>query len=223
MSGDERKKPPRTIIDRISSDFMFIGLLLVGLGGLIVVAVPAAVYYFNTGPFGSPTEPGQSLQATMGQFGDFMGGSVNPILGFLSLIALLLTVALQARQLELTRQELQEARADQAAARVQAETLAKLQRETAMATQEHAKYAKLSARATCFNNALELSQATIEFLDIRMNAVTSQKRAKYQNMRQKAKDREERLSTAILKLADELLEQDPEPSEPPVDEELVAE
>lgn len=42
-----------------------------------------------------------------GTFGDFLGGTLNPIFGFLSLIALLLTIALQSKELESTRIELE--------------------------------------------------------------------------------------------------------------------
>ncbi|UCR83775.1 putative phage abortive infection protein [Pseudomonas chlororaphis] len=42
-----------------------------------------------------------------GTFGDFVGGTLNPIFGFLSLIALLLTIVLQSKELESTRIELE--------------------------------------------------------------------------------------------------------------------
>ncbi|NLA01618.1 hypothetical protein GTA07_14655 [Rhodococcus hoagii] len=42
-----------------------------------------------------------------GTFGDFLGGTLNPIFGFLSLIALLLTIVLQSKELESTRIELE--------------------------------------------------------------------------------------------------------------------
>jgi hypothetical protein len=42
----------------------------------------------------------------LGTFGDFMGGTLNPILSFFALIALLLTIILQSNELEATREEL---------------------------------------------------------------------------------------------------------------------
>ncbi|MFD1245868.1 hypothetical protein [Paralysiella testudinis] len=39
-------------------------------------------------------------------FGDYMGGVINPIFGFASLIALLVTIRLQAQELAATREEL---------------------------------------------------------------------------------------------------------------------
>lgn len=41
-----------------------------------------------------------------GQFGDFIGGTLNPILSFLGLIALLLTIVMQSKELEATTAEL---------------------------------------------------------------------------------------------------------------------
>ena len=41
------------------------------------------------------------------QFGDFFGGALNPLLSFLALLALLITVMLQSRQLELSASELE--------------------------------------------------------------------------------------------------------------------
>jgi uncharacterized membrane protein len=43
---------------------------------------------------------------SLGTFGDFLGGSVNPILSFMSLIALLLTIILQNKELQETRIEI---------------------------------------------------------------------------------------------------------------------
>lgn len=45
-------------------------------------------------------------QADWGVFGDFIGGVLNPVFGFLALIALLMTISLQATELRLTRKEL---------------------------------------------------------------------------------------------------------------------
>ncbi|MHC8361756.1 putative phage abortive infection protein [Pseudomonas sp. LS2P72] len=48
-----------------------------------------------------------SQNADWGTFGDFIGGTLNPILSFLGLIALLLTIVLQSKELESTRKELE--------------------------------------------------------------------------------------------------------------------
>ncbi|WP_063339756.1 MULTISPECIES: putative phage abortive infection protein [unclassified Marinomonas] len=57
-----------------------------------------------------------------GMFGDFIGGTLNPILSFLALIALLLTIVLQNKELEATRDELKRsADAHESTERVMAE------------------------------------------------------------------------------------------------------
>ena len=45
--------------------------------------------------------------ATWGQFGDFVGGTANPILAFLTLNALVLTIVLQSKQLSISSRELE--------------------------------------------------------------------------------------------------------------------
>lgn len=50
-------------------------------------------------------------QETWGQFGDFLGGVLNPIFSFLALIGLLITIALQVRQLRISAHELRSAEA----------------------------------------------------------------------------------------------------------------
>ncbi len=46
-------------------------------------------------------------QNVWGVFGDYIGGTLNPILSFLALIALLFTIAIQTKQLYLSRKELE--------------------------------------------------------------------------------------------------------------------
>lgn len=44
--------------------------------------------------------------ARWGEFGDFLGGTLNPLFGLLGLLALLLTVLLQSRELSNSTKEL---------------------------------------------------------------------------------------------------------------------
>lgn len=69
--------------------------LLVILGIAVFITASALVLYFsifNNG-FSHKNEE-------WGTFGDFFGGTVNPLLSFLSLIALLLTIVLQSKEQE---------------------------------------------------------------------------------------------------------------------------
>jgi len=67
-----------------------------------------------------------------GQFGDFIGGTLNPILAFLSFMALLYTIKIQTDELKLSREELEATRSELKESRIaqqeQSESL-KLQNE----------------------------------------------------------------------------------------------
>ncbi|MEI6336190.1 MAG: putative phage abortive infection protein [Methylococcaceae bacterium] len=73
-------------------------------------------------------------QAKWGTFGDYIGGTLNPILSFISLIALLTTIVLQSKEFELTRDELKRnASAQEETKKIldkQSETLARQQFES---------------------------------------------------------------------------------------------
>lgn len=79
------------------------------LGLMIVIALMAAgivvtVYYSH---FARDLKlPLSGSSADWGTFGDYIGGTLNPFLAFLSFLALVFTLLLQARQLELSREEL---------------------------------------------------------------------------------------------------------------------
>lgn len=81
MKDKERKPISITILVVIGS---------VGLG----VSVLTLWFYFNTFDGGISADPNN-----WGLFGDFIGGSLNPILAFLGLIALLITIRLQSKEL----------------------------------------------------------------------------------------------------------------------------
>ena len=73
-------------------------ILLVALGAIIAVAG----FYFGNFQEGLLGE-----QEVWGMFGDYIGGTLNPLLAFLSLIALLITIRLQSNELRATREELE--------------------------------------------------------------------------------------------------------------------
>jgi hypothetical protein len=90
----------------MTSDDLFLWLV-----GIFVVStavlVATLLLYFVALSLGFVTE---ASHARWGTFGDFVGGLLGPLLGFLSLIALLLTIVLQNRELEETRKELKQSR-----------------------------------------------------------------------------------------------------------------
>lgn len=92
------------------------GELLWWLSWILALAVAITVatfsaYFFNfKGSFSND-------QTVWGTFGDFVGGTLNPILSFLALIALLLTVTLQNRQINISSEELKLSRSELEATR----------------------------------------------------------------------------------------------------------
>lgn len=69
-------------------------------GAVTAIAVVFMLYFTHfTGELSDKND-------VWGTFGDFIGGTLNPILSFCALIALLLTIILQSRELEATRVEL---------------------------------------------------------------------------------------------------------------------
>ena len=80
-------------------------LICIALAGGLC-AVVALAFYFGQfhGDLSSKAE-------SWGQFGDYLGGVLNPLLGVLTLIALSLTFAFQVQQLRASAREVEEARA----------------------------------------------------------------------------------------------------------------
>ncbi|MGB7650369.1 MAG: putative phage abortive infection protein [Gallionella sp.] len=77
--------------------------ILVGIFLFAVVAALGVVgiywHYFSNLPVKADAAP-------WGQFGDFFGGTLNPIFGFLSVMALLAALVIQGRELRISSQEL---------------------------------------------------------------------------------------------------------------------
>lgn len=100
-------------------------------------------------------------QEVWGQFGDFVGGILNPILSFLSLIALVYTVLLQVRQLDIARDELKNSQLELEATRQELTRSADAQRLTATALQEQAKHAVISAKLAALSSALSVTSEAL--------------------------------------------------------------
>lgn len=73
-------------------------LLIVGIALFVFIAIVAWIYRSNFDGAYSPS------QEVWGQFGDYFGGTLNPIFGFASLAVLLYTFSLQREELEETRE-----------------------------------------------------------------------------------------------------------------------
>ncbi|MCU7920147.1 MAG: hypothetical protein KZQ95_17580 [Candidatus Thiodiazotropha sp. (ex Epidulcina cf. delphinae)] len=69
----------------------------------IASAIGAAVFIYYFLNFNGQLSQKQEI---WGVFGDYIGGTLNPVFSFLALVALLLTIVLQSKELEQSRNEL---------------------------------------------------------------------------------------------------------------------
>lgn len=100
MAGKWTKRVIKTITpEKLGTVFLWI------IGAVVIFIVGVFMrYYFH---FNVDLK---SDQQNWGTFGDYIGGTLNPILSFLSLMALLGTIVLQSKELKLTRKELKQTR-----------------------------------------------------------------------------------------------------------------
>ena len=88
----------------MNSDQLLKWLVWIFVSAVAVVVAVFLVYVLNF-------QGGLTLEhERWGTFGDFVGGTLNPILSFFALTALLLTIVLQNRELEATREEISQSR-----------------------------------------------------------------------------------------------------------------
>jgi len=126
--SDDKDTSIKNGASKSESDTFF--KLLQGILFLATVAIVVVVtFYFNN------FEGDLSVEnSDWGAFGDFIGGTLNPILSFLSLIALLLTIALQQKELVYARKDLYRSKKAQEATQIildeQSDTMAKQQFES---------------------------------------------------------------------------------------------
>lgn len=99
--------------------------------------------------------------AVWGQFGDFVGGTANPILSFLTLIALALTIVLQSRQLSVSSRELELSRNELELTRDELRRSAHAQELSEKALRVQADAAERSARLAGINFLLGYCKAEI--------------------------------------------------------------
>ena len=99
--------------------FSFLGKNWVILVAFFVMACVIGFYFFQFSPYdlskglcinttGDEADCLSKDAARWGTFGDFFGGTLNPILSFLALMVLLRTFSMQREELDLQREELKE-------------------------------------------------------------------------------------------------------------------
>jgi hypothetical protein len=81
-----------------NSERILVGVLAVAVLAAVVVGGFYVVFFREAPVSGDP--------ASWGQLGDYLGGVLNPVFGFLSVFALLVALVLQTRELKLSRESL---------------------------------------------------------------------------------------------------------------------
>lgn len=162
------------------------------VGALIFMVVTYAAYFLKFHGILSET------QGDWGQFGDYLGGTLNPLLSFLSLIALVFTVSLQTQQLENSRLALDNSKAELEATREEMRRSADAQREVAAAAHSQAEYANISTQLSALSAALSV---TSELLSQAQGAGVLSPPGYAGRLLQ----RKEELATAIQRITDQLL------------------
>ncbi|GLQ52489.1 hypothetical protein ACFFJT_13090 [Dyella flava] len=143
-------------------------------------------------------------RAVWGQFGEFIGGSLSPLLSFFALLALVLTLVLQSRQLEYAREELEGSRKELAVTLEQLERSADAQAKTAAALTEQAKFSAIGARLSALSAALTVTSEVVS----QMQGRPLPQGFDYQALVHRKED----LAGKILKITDELCNGANEPS-----------
>ena len=117
------------------------GMLLIGALGLFWICFGGQV--FSKDP------------QDWAHFGDYFGGTAGPPLAFLTVVLLVVTLALQIKQLEDSREQLKASQAELERSREHQVAMAR-----AMSQQAH--YAKISARAVALGTAMEAANQLVK-------------------------------------------------------------
>jgi hypothetical protein len=132
---------------------LLITISVVLAGATLIAALSVYFWKFHSGLSIDP--------AHWGQFGDFVGGTVNPIMGFLTIIALALTLILQSRQLSISSRELALSREELQLTRQELSRSAHAQELSEKALRAQATTAERSAKLTATNFLLEQYEAEL--------------------------------------------------------------
>jgi hypothetical protein len=145
-----------------------LGVVIVIIGFLGVFAGLITLWtYANHFPY-----PLSLDHDTWGTFGDFVGGTLNPIFGFLGLTALLLTLWVQNRELAISREELK-------ASRIAMEQSAEAQAKSQKALVEQARIQELSLAASVVQLHGVRLRASIQAIEMQSYEVVEGARSKY--------------------------------------------
>lgn len=161
----QRGHPAKTETHHRTSNLLFTHLskILVVIGCLGVVSTLLVVAYYRWTFQGALS----SNPETWAQFGDYFGGTLNPVLAFLGLLALLLTLWAQSHELELSREELK-------MSREQLQRTAEAQEKAEKAITKQASLQEASLDASIVQSKLTVHMAQLEVEKMRGTGLPSE-------------------------------------------------
>lgn len=128
------------------------GLVAIVIAALVVLCFMAFVYFYFFGTMGF-----SDSQEVWGQFGDFIGGVANPLMSFLALLAIVLTIVLQNKQTEPSKAALELSRQELAASREEIS-------QSRIAAQEQVAHLKAEASKADVYRTIQILEARLEGL-----------------------------------------------------------
>lgn len=134
---------------------LLIMLFLTSVGGIIMT------YVIYVGGFSFSKDP-----AHWGQFGDYIGGTLNPLIGLASLTAIIYAVRLQIKQLTVSREEL-------SATRIELEASRKAQEDTSRSLQGQLQNLRVQQFESTFFKLVESLRHSIVKVEVDINTLIS--------------------------------------------------
>lgn len=168
------KKDLKQKLESMEADQLFRWLSWILAFATMVTFLIFVLYFWN---FNSALSTDQNI---WGVFGDFVGGTLTPILSFLALVALLLTLVLQSKQLDISRIELKETREA-------LQESAKSQHLMQIAQSKQARSMEITARMTAISKLLEQNEETLNDLNLHRSESASTIGAKTKPFEEKKK------------------------------------
>ncbi len=140
--------------------------LIKWIGWLFAGAVAAivCVFVFYLAVFGAFSF--NNKQDVWGQFGDYVGGILNPVFAFLTMLALALSIILQSRQNALSAKQLELSSNELKLTREQLERSAKAQELSEKALRAQATSAERTSELTAINYLINYRKSEIEKIEI---------------------------------------------------------
>ena len=148
-------------IDNIEVEKNVGGLKPTHIANLVLIGMAVIVLVFSIYLLFFWGHKFSSDPAAWGQFGDFIGGTANPILSFITLVLLAFTLGLQNRQLNISSRELELSRKELELTRQELQRSAHAQELSEKALKAQAESAFLSAKLQGINFLLSHFKAEI--------------------------------------------------------------